>query len=222
MVKSVEIAVITAPRKQPTLKKSIHAIRYGGYDGLIHLFNEPGVDPTVMPGVSNHNNHTTLGCFGNYAKALEYMAANSAHKYICVLSDDFIYKLKVFEQLPEMMEQLSNLGYVALYTPQGMRHLMGKKRTWQMINKGWGHAYGGLYVYPTGVAREIISHPDYINHKKHYEANQQIDHIIPQVCYKLGYNQYYHNPSLADHYGKISTIGHKHTQMERGLNFRKN
>lgn len=216
----VEVAIITAPRQQPTIGQSIKALRYGGHDGVIHVFAEPGsVDPG-QDGVEWHQNEETLGCFGNYHHALSWLVENKTGPYVAVLSDDFTYKRNCFKQMPLPQR---TMGYLALYTPTGMRSMIGRRRgELTVVNRGWGNAWGGLYVFEIDVARKILAHKFYQEHLENYEANQQIDHCIPEVCHRLNLNQYYPNPSLAQHIGNTSTIGHTHTQNERGLNFSKN
>lgn len=219
----IELAVITAPRMHPTINQSLKAIRYGGYNGKIHIFAEPDIDLLYLdPLFSVHRNETKLGCFGNYNRALTWMVENSEAEYIAVLGDDFDWKRATFIMAEQAVKRLNKLGYAALYTPQGVGIRWKLQGGWQEINLGWGNTWGGNYVFKKDVAKQIIDHPYYQKHLETYKKNEQVDHCIPEVIHQLGLNQYFHTPSFCDHIGKISTIGHQHTQNERGWKFKKN
>jgi len=55
-----------------------------------------------------------------------------------------------------------------------------------------------------------------LNHLENYEANQQIDLAIPESVFQMGLKQMFHVPSLMNHIGHSSTIGHKHTHDNVG------
>jgi len=210
----LDIAIITTPRGKNTIDNSIGYLRRAGFNELIHVFAEPG-SRIDSPGVKIHHNPIQLGCFKNYHKALKTMIDITNKPYISVLSDDFIYNKHTYSILEN---SLTKDGYYAIYSPIGMKSLLPNKG-WNKVNMGWGNAYGGLYVFPVEIARRIINNDYYRNHLNKYEKNQQIDHCIPEVCMIEGINQYYHIPSLSDHTGYKSTIGHKHTGRERGIKF---
>lgn len=211
----VEVGIITTPRN--TINKSITSLR-ASFGGVINVYAEPGKYNIEDKGVNLKINKKQLGCFKNYNNALTDLCKTDK-SHVLVLADDFIYTQSMFKKVPFH----GNYGYYALFTPTGMRHppCSIRKRGWNKINKGWATSFGGLYLMKTEVAREIIKHPFYLNHLNNYEQNQQIDHCIPEVCYRLKLDQWYSNPSLADHIGFDSTIGHIHSKETSGLNFRR-
>lgn len=216
-----DIGIIAAPRSKNMLEITVPSIRYAGFTDDIHVFAEPetfigNIDVEV------HENIERLGCFKNYHNALSWLVENSNNPYIIVFSDDFIYSRGTCNALLNRLYDCDyDWGYHALYTPSGMRYLTKVKRGWNEVQGGWKKSYGGLYVYQTHIAKKIIEHDFYQNHLHNYEANQQIDHAIPETVFQLGLAQYFHNPSFADHIGFESTIGHKHTDREKGLNFKR-
>lgn len=216
MAKEIKLSIITAPRSNPTLNFSIGSIRRAGYTDVITIFAEPGEYDIADKGVDLRISKEKLGCFKNFHRAFEY---NSMRQQLfCVLSDDFIYRKGIFRNIALEVDYES---YRALYTPMGMQlpPCNIRQKGWQTINKGWANSYGGLYVMFSEVARKIIAHPKYQDHLKNYDKNEQVDHIIPEVCYQLGIDQWFHNPSFADHVGKVSTLGHAWNNSQ-GLNFR--
>lgn len=209
-----QLGIITAPRKDPTINRSIKSLRETGYNGVINIYAEPHELNIDDKGVIIKKNKETLGCFKNFDNALKDLIKEGS-EYICVLSDDMVYHRMLLKKI-----RFEKNSYCALYTPTGMmRHRL--KKGWSTLNLGWANAWGGLYVMHRDTAIKIVEHEFYIDHLENYKANQQIDHCIPEVCYQLGINQYYHNPSLTDHVGFHSTIGHKHTKNDKGLFFRK-
>lgn len=211
----VEIGIITTPRD--TINKSIESLRQS-YTQVINIYAEPGEYNIKDKGVNLKINKKQLGCFGNYHNALSDLIKTDK-EHVLVLSDDFIYTKGIFKKVPFH----GNYGYYALFTPKGMTHPPCRlnKRGWNKINMGWKTSFGGLYLMKTEVAKQILSHPFYLNHLNNYERNQQIDHCIPEVCYQLKLDQWYSNPSLSNHIGFTSTIGHIHSKETSGLNFRR-
>jgi hypothetical protein len=216
----IDFAIITAERETPTIYKSVESLRRVGYSGFIPIIAEPNANYEAIDGTNYLFNKTTLGCFKNFDRALKYLIKNSDAKYICVLSDDFLYTKDLFKNLSKILHN-DNLGYAALFTPEHMRNqpCNVRKFGWNKVNLGWGTSWGGLYVFKKDTAKEIIKWEFYQNHLENYSLNQQIDHCVPEVCFQMGLDQWYHNPSLADHIGYNSTIGHEHTKLSRGLRF---
>lgn len=212
----VEIGITTTPGRD-TINKSIASLRQF-YSGIIHIYGEPGGYKINDPGVDLKINKKKLGCFKNFHNALSDLVTYD-NDHVLVLADDFIYTKALFKKIPFH----GNYGYYALFTPKGMTHppCNLRKRGWNKINMGWATSFGGLYLMKTQVAKQIIEHPFYQNHLNNYKKNQQIDHCIPEVCYQLGLDQWYSNPSLANHIGYQSTIGHTHSKETNGLNFHK-
>lgn len=215
-MRELNLSMITTPRKRPTIDFSINSIRAAGYQDVITVFAEPAQYDIRDKGVDLHVAEKQLGCFKNFHRAFEWNSKKQ--HFFCVLSDDFVYHKGALRAVQSRMDYES---YHALYTPDGMKHppCSIKMKGWQTVNLGWANSFGGLYVMHSEMARKIIAHPRYQDHLNNYEKNQQIDHIIPEVCHKLGLDQWYTNPSLAGHIGVISTIGHI-AEKEKGLNFK--
>ncbi len=217
----IEIGMITAPRKKPTIDLSMKYLRKAGFQEHVTVFAEPGDYKINYPNYTIKKNKVKLGCFKNYHNALSQVV-NTDKDYVLIVADDFIYNKLTYKHVLKAINSMDNYAYLALFTPHGMKHppcqIRGKG--WVKVNMGWGAAFGGIRIMKTEIAKQIITHDYYLNHLENYEKNQQIDHCIPQVCFELGLDQYFHVPSLADHIGKHSTIGHIHSKETRGLNFR--
>ena len=204
------------PRKRETWQRAI--------DNLLSEFKTYGVDVVLYPDGCDLDYHffpskpteTRIGCFKNYARALTDLC-NSDADIVSVLPDDLMWYKGGADTIMDGIASTNNIGYCAAYTP----HLLGKRermrRGWNEVKGGYYSSYGGAYFFPTDVARQVVAHPFFVNHRDNYAPNQQIDHCIPEVMHQLGKVQMFHAPSLVNHIGMTSTIGHRHTSSERAF-----
>lgn len=219
----IDIAVITAPRLKPTVGRMLQGFKYlPSRPDKIHVFAEPDTHFIEHPFIEVHQNSEKMGCFKNFDQAYEYLINNGDSKYILVLSDDMKYKSGWIKKAVAIADGLTKFGYVALYTPKGLKWAFENNPQNEVIklNRGWGKGgWGGLYLMTRESAKKILSHKFYQDHKENYRENQQFDECIKETCFQLELDQYYINPSLFDHVGETSTIGHEHRSMDKGLNY---
>ena len=206
--------IITAPRERETVTKSLLSLRISGVTQAVHLFAEPGSH--TLNGVVLHQNEQRLGCFGNYARVLETMSAETP--YICILSDDFIYRkdlMQIIENIPD-----EKFGFASLYTVENYNmHIPPEDHGWHCLDLGWGEV-GGNYILRSELVQQMILSEAYIDHRDNYEPNAQVDAFMGKWMRDNHLKCYYHNPSASEHFGHdVSTLGHTHT--ERALNFMK-
>ena len=159
------------------------------------------------------------GCFRHWHRVLTDLVNNTDSDFVGIIPDDVSFVNGIAEKAIEPL-QTDRDGYTALYTPAGMSQRSARLRLgsgWCEIKGGWGKSWGGCYVFRRPIAERLIRHPRTIRHLNEYKRNQQIDAIVPEVMYQLGLRQWMHNPSLCEHVGLTSTIGHKHTSAEHAL-----
>lgn len=198
---SIKIGVMWYPRKVEVFHKMKQSI---------------GVDFTVYPDYETfkHQHESVkhlggnVGCFKHYYRVLADLC-NSDADYVAVFSDDVEYRLGWVDIALEKLQE-DNLGFVSCYVPREIKHRFRLRNGWTKINKGWAGTYGGGYVFKRDVAQKILEHPFVIKHRDNYKKNQQIDHAIPQAVYEMGLDQWFYVPSLMNHIGYSSTIGHTH------------
>lgn len=162
-----------------------------------------------------------VGCFKHYLRVLTDLVRNTDTPFIGIIPDDVNLAPDFARKCIEGASG-AGVGYAAGYTPTGMSKITSKVKFgtgWVEIRGGWGKSYGGCYVYPRAVAERIIEHPYIRQHAETYKKNQQIDAAIPELMHRLGLKQLMHVPSLSDHIGTVSTIGHRHTGNEKGYKF---
>lgn len=204
----VKLGIRWYPRKVETIQQSLKSI------GNVDLTIYPDFD-SKLP-VNGHNVvHLggNVGCFKHYYRCLEHICDSDAD-IVAVFSDDMVYRRGWLNTAISKLTK--DVGYVACYVPKGIQLRYRWRRGWHELNQPWDAAYGGGYIYRREIALKMLEHPFMINHRDNYKANQQIDHCIPSVAYKMGLKQLYYVPSLMNHIGITSTIGHVHTPMEKG------
>jgi len=204
----LKIGVTWFPRKTEYINRSLQTI------GDIDLTIYPDCD--TLPPVSGFDVVSlggNVGCFKHYYRTLEHLC-NSDADIIGIVSDDVVYcrnwHVKALEQFTD------GVGFVACFTPRGLADMNLCKTGVHELNVGWGRSWGGNYLFKKEVAKELLKHPSFIDHRDNYEKNQQIDHIVPQCMLEMGLNQLYIVPSLSNHIGMESTIGHVHRYMDGG------
>ena len=227
---NLAIAMVTAPRRKDTARRSILSLRFAdNRPKKIHIFAEPNSPIPTVDFVQIHQNEETLGCFRNFHQAHRWLLDNTTADWILVLSDDMKGKDTWIRRAGEYVSRISssveNFGYLALYTPLGMKQFFKNDPQLEIIelNRGWGRGgWGGLYLMPRKSAEKILASRFYTEHLENYEKNQQFDECMKEACLELGLSQYYVNPSLFDHVGITSTIGHEYRKLDKGLNFGRN
>lgn len=205
---TTHLAIITTPRKTETVVDSLISLRDSDFTGTIDVVED------VPP---------RLGAFRNYHRAL-LRAIDSGADIVGVLPDDYLYAPNWHYVVSGKMQE-AGIGYCNIYVPRGVGDRYRFKRGWNKCNKGWAGTWGTGYLFPLEVAKQIVNHPFYLAHLNgelsgeglaNYEFNKRIDHCIPEVVNQLGFDQWYFAPSLTEHIGKTSTLGHKHTRAENG------
>lgn len=216
---NIEFAMITAPRKESTLSKSLASFR-DEFGDDIRIFAEPG-EYDFPSWVKTSMNIDKLGCFKNYNQALTRLVNTTKKEFVCVLSDDVIYSKGALNILIQGVEkEQKRYAAYSLFTPGQNIVKRFIPNGWIEINPGWD-GWGGSFVIPTQTARDIINTRFYRNHLATYEKNEQIDACMYSAFRELGLKSFVHNPSLAYHIGMTSTLGHKYLSEEnQGLNFK--
>lgn len=68
---------------------------------------------------------------------------------------------------------------------------------------------------PRRSAIKLLKHQRFVKHR----VNQQVDAVVAASMLDLGRPSYVHVPSLVDHVGETSTLGHDDAQMPCGYRF---
>jgi len=203
----IAIGITHVPRKVETLGKSLLTLPKG-----VGVTVYPDGMHTLNTSVAVKRLGDRVGCFRHWYRVLADLCETDADA-VGIMPDDVQYHSSVWSVITSKLAE-DGTGYVAAFLPKGMADRYGWRQGWHECKGGWATSWGGGYVFPIAVARELIAHPYIINHRDHYAKNKQIDHAIPEAVHRMGLKQWYHYPSLLRHIGYTSTVGHKHTEAE--------
>jgi hypothetical protein len=131
------------------------------------------------------------------------------------MADDIIFRDNWLETALKGFD--SQTGYVACFVPQGVARRYKWKQGFNEVQGGWDKTWGGGYIFRRELALKVLEHPFFINHRDNYAKNQQIDHAVPETIHRMGLKQKFYLPSLINHIGFTSTIGHVHRREDKGV-----
>jgi len=204
------IGITWIPRAREYFAKSIKTVDHDSV--IIYPDGFDFIHPTTYAVRRLGDN---VGCFKHYYRVLEDLVNNTNADVVGVFADDILYKKGWIQKATEKLKDES-VGYVACYVPNGLAIRNGFHDGWNEFNEGWAKSWGGGYAMRREVAIQVLKHPFMLNHLANYEKNQQIDHCVPQVMYEIGLKQLFPVPSLINHIGLKSTLGHKHHSWMKG------
>lgn len=215
----LSIGMITAPRDLD-VHDAIAELRAAGFSQDIHLFCEPGVRAIrPAPHLIVHVNQTTRGGLGNWAYCLRWLYENTAAPYLMVCEDDVIFNTLAATKLFEfLVEHPDGFGYVSLYTPRHDARFAAGGTGWLSWNRGretWGTQ---AICFNRRSAECVLAYEPLASED---QMTGPTDAIVGECFQKARFPCYYHNPSLADHVGRVSAVGRRWSNRNSGLNFSK-
>lgn len=171
------------------------------------MFAEPG---SPLHGLDDrivvHGNTAQAGCFGNWRTALSYLAAWTPENWILVVQDDAIWSPGAADLLRAGMAARQDVptGFLSAYVME-KDVSPGAGNGWSELRAGWLF-WGALALcLPPDAAEQLQRHDRFVNHA----TNQQIDAVVAASMLDLGRPSFVHVPSLVDHIGETSTLGHE-------------
>ncbi|MGL4464397.1 MAG: glycosyltransferase family 2 protein [Planctomycetia bacterium] len=211
----VAIAMTTAPRGVPTLDACLDSLRLAGFDQPVHLFAEPGApsDDWTRPGVVLHRNERRLGCYPNWLRAAEHLLSATDKPHLLLLEDDGEFCRGAAAALYFGLAHLESIGCLSLYTPAHNRRAGRHTETgWFPLRAPdrWGTV---AQCFPRSVLERFVREAD----RSHADGT---DRHLEAFLGRRGLRWYSHAPSLADHVGECSTLGHATGPANAGIGFR--
>lgn len=198
--------ITTVPsRFHDPLPRTLKSLAEAGFDAP-WIFVDGGSE--VPPPLSKYRityRTPKVGIFGSWILALwELYLRNPDVDRYAIFQDDFV----TYKNLRQYLEQCNypDRGYWNLYTfPENERKLEG----WYLSNqKGKGAV---ALVFDRLTVRKLLGHqhmPDRVQDVA--RRNQFVDGAVVDCLRKQNYREYVHNPSLVQHTGIVSTVGHKY------------
>lgn len=210
------IVMTNAPRKVDTIFRTITYLRRAGFTEEIIVFSEPGSPVVEMDDVYQYFNEKRLGCFKNFEQCLKYGINNAQD--IFILQDDARYNRHTAEKIYSILPD--DYGYVTPYLSTHDAREFGRKEIgFHEHTKGWYDCFWGCTIsllIKKEVAENLIGHKDW----KNYKRENKVDCIVGHCITELGYKQFYHYPSLVDHMGVHSTLGHVSIADNKGYRYK--
>lgn len=199
----------TAPRRVPTFHRALESLRTAGFQVQVHVFAEPGTwDQVERPAAERtpmHDHATARGCFHNWGHALTYLLTQTVAPWLLVVQDDAVWIPGAAEVLCAGAIDRMNLrtGFLSPYvTTQDVPP--GATNGWSECRSGWDLCGALAFCLPRDAAQDLLGHSRFIRHSK----DQQVDAVVAASMLDLGRPSYVHVPSLVDHVGTTSTLGH--------------
>lgn len=212
----MKIVITNAPRPKPTISKSIAYLRKVGFEQDITVFSEPDSPLISLEGVTQQFNKSRLGCFKNFSRALQESLYDG---WIFILQDDARYNRYIQKYLNEFMNLENEAAYLTPYLSTHDALLMDKlPQGFHIHDKGYEECYWGATIsllIHSKQAKKLLSHPDW----KAYDKEQKVDCLLCHVMKDLNLDQYFYYPSLVDHFGHHSTLGHRSIPGHKGYKF---
>lgn len=193
------VGVTTAPRPEPTLARTLASLADAGWPEF-HVFAD---GETSVP----MSKHLTLrlpavGAFPNWVLALEELVQRHVHaSHYLLVQDDVIFCRNV----RAYVEGLDLDGLVSLY--RSARH--PGVDTYRHQD---GHRFIGALaiVIPQQDARRLVASRLAVDHRlRRTRSTDLIDGALGKWCCDNGTPLWVHGPSLVQHTGHTSTLGHQ-------------
>lgn len=151
------------------------------------------------------NFHPKVGHLSNWMTALFhlYITNPKADRY-AIFEDDFITCSNLREYLDS--QELPLKVYWNLLTHDVNLAKAGPDEGWHESNqKGKGAV---ALVFSPQAVRDLLTNIDFVNRQKG-RANSA-DGTVIDLLKPMGYKEWIHNPSLVQHVGLVSSLGHKY------------
>jgi len=209
---SIAIAMTTAPRPHPTLIRALASLRGAGFSEDVHLFAEPGTlarrlhpsaehDRTIV-----HVNSSRRGCFGNWKQAITQLLLKTEARWLLVVQDDAIWAPGSADILRAQtsVRQASRTGFLSPYVTDKDAVESAFVDGWNECRIGWTFWGAIAFCVERTAAAELLRHPRFAQH----QGTQQVDAVVAASMLDLARPSFVHVPSLVDHVGNTSTVGH--------------
>jgi hypothetical protein len=209
--------MIAAPRAGIDVHEAVDQLRRGGFREVLHLFCEPGMGHIrPLPRVVVHRNPIRRGMVGNWRRCLEWLVEHTSAEFLMVCEDDVRFCRGARAAWEAVVDPSAEVGFWSLYTPARDRPLVGDTPGWSMSNRG-RDAWGTQAMCLPRASAQILLHDEPFRTED--QLRGPTDALVADCFLKVGLACFYHNPSLVDHIGRVSSVGHNWYAEHVGLNF---
>jgi hypothetical protein len=207
------VGMTTHPRNPSTLEQSLYSVKHAGFNSL-YLFSDGYTNPPIINGlkITTIQRETPIGCYGNWlASMVELWTRHPEASYYVFVQDDVVLSKNVKQYLERMT--LPSTGFMSLYAAHKRE---GTKTGFHMLPRELSGMGAHCYVFTPQALHKLLANPFFINHRygktkingRYLKGHKHIDSAISRSFYAIGEGEWSHHPSLAQHIGETSTLGH--------------
>jgi hypothetical protein len=200
------VAVTTAPRKVPTLARTLDSLARAGWDNPL-IFAEPGtVIPRAVSQGTMVQRPVTLGEWCNWYLGLSelYQRDPWADAYLMV-QDDVLFCQNLREYLEAVLWPAETAAVASLYNP-----LAGPTCDcgFEKVSAGIGMPGALALLFPNAAVRMLLGDRKVLLHRRRgpTAGRRLTDVVVGQWAERSGFPAYLHVPSLCQHIGDTTTV----------------
>lgn len=190
------------------MSNTIESIRAAGWDEIT-VYGEPGLETAERAVIRPHQ----YGCWVNWVCALFDMYQTGVGSEMFVIFEDDIQMCRnVRAYLDELLPSLGRFGTVSLYTPSHMKKHAGGLNCVHDESDMGGRVWGTQGIVFTEESLGLfLSHRETVAYRRESLGveNKNRDSAIGMWAKSSGKKVYYHTPSLMQHVGVASSVGHE-------------
>lgn len=205
-VKTWAIGVTTAPRKTPTLGRTLASLEEAGFQE-VRVFAEPDSEvPDSSIGGKITIRDETIGAWPNWYLALSelYLRTPRADAYMLV-QDDVVMCRGLRRYLERQLWPHHRVGFVSIYRSAGYREL---SPGFSEVSLAEGMLGALTLIFPNFAARSLLADHHTLAHRLRGRQSglAHIDDVVGFWARKSRLGGWVHTPSLAQHIGEESAI----------------
>jgi len=209
----ITVGVTTAPREQHTLHTCIASLVRNHWEP--HIFAEPDSDLMGLGSLPVHRNAERLGAWHNWVHCCDTLLRKTRSDLILTVQDDTVIADGAAEFLATFSWPDAACGMVSLYTPtQYAKTTPGCHRI--RTNSLWGAC---AMLFRRDDLRAILNTKTAANWRGAKMRTRtrprepwevaNVDTAVGHALREIGKHPYFFTPSLSQHIGETSTLGHK-------------
>jgi hypothetical protein len=201
------VAVTTAPRRTPTLERSLESLcRAGWEDFQLAVDGSSQLPPTSTATANNVTVRApNLGAWPNYYLTLLELVLGhgDADAYLMIQDDvQFYDRENVRRYLESILWPADTPGILSLYCSMAYTR---ERHGWATSEQSW--QWGALaFVFPADLARRFVCDPEVIEHRFTDGGLRFIDDVIGEWAERNSIPIWFPSPSLVQHFGDTSTV----------------
>jgi len=224
----IPVVITASPRDKETHRQCLSSVYTAGFRDVT-ICCEPGTELSAngVPWCTKIEHRERMGQWRNFVFALKWHLFRSAGDVFCTMEDDIVLCENVAELLEREPWPSHQCGCVQLYAPQAYDRFPVGERSLLTIETSLDMLGACALLFSRAAAQCLVHYADVNGWRG--DAYQEIDNpadkkaadtFVGEVLTLEKFLIYTRNPSLADHIGDKSTLGHKgDTPRRQALNF---